>query len=215
MTSQLVEPLLILALALNFVALGVGRIRAATKAVAAQGIIIGLLPLLLHQGYAGPREWGLVIVAVAVKGFVAPYFLLRALRAADIRREMKPVVGHVASLLLAAAGSGLALDFAKQLPLAEPHADLLLVPASLATVWCGFLLLVTRRQAILQVLGYLVLENGVFLFGLLLQEAMPFLVEICVLMDLFTAIFVMGIIIHHINREFATASSERLSELKG
>ena len=47
------------------------------------------------------------------------------------------------------------------------HADLLLVPASLATVWTGFLMLTTRRKAIMQVLGYLLLENGIFLFGLL------------------------------------------------
>ena len=66
----------------------------------------------------------------------------------------------------------------------------------------------------MQVLGYLLLENGIFLFGLLLLEAMPFLVEIGVLLDLFTAVFVMGIIIHHISREFASISTEHLTELK-
>ena len=63
-------------------------------------------------------------------------------------------------------------------------------------------MLTTRRKAIMQVLGYLLLENGIFMFGLLLLEAMPFLVEIGVLLDLFAAVFVMGIIIHHISREF-------------
>ena len=52
--------------------------------------------------------------------------------------------------------------------------------------------------------GYLVLENGIFIFGLLLLEAMPFLVEVGVLLDLFVGIFVMGIIINHINREFSS-----------
>ena len=98
--------------------------------------------------------------------------------------------------------------------MAEPHADLLLVPASLATVWTGFLLLTTRKKAIMQVLGYVLLENGIFLFGLLLLEAMPFLVEVGVLLDLFTGVFVMGIIIFHINREFASTSTEYLTELK-
>ena len=88
------------------------------------------------------------------------------------------------------------------------------MPASLATVWTGFLMLTTRKKAIMQVLGYLVLENGIFLFGLLLLEAMPFLVEVGVLLDLFTGVFVMGIIIHHISREFASISTEHLSELK-
>jgi excisionase family DNA binding protein len=67
---------------------------------------------------------------------------------------------------------------------------------------------------IMQVLGYLLLENGIFLFGMLLLEAMPFLVEIGVLLDLFTCVFVMGIIIHHINREFTSISTENLANLK-
>ena len=52
------------------------------------------------------------------------------------------------------------------------------------------------------------------LFGLLLLEAMPFLVEMGMLLDLFTGVFVMGIIIHHLTREFASMSTEHLRELK-
>jgi hydrogenase-4 component E len=66
----------------------------------------------------------------------------------------------------------------------------------------------------MQVLGYLVLENGIFLFGMLLLEAMPLLVEAGALLDLFTGVFVMGIIIHQINREFDSVSTEHLAELK-
>ena len=154
------------------------------------------------------------MVTIGLKGFVIPKFLLHAMREADIQHEVNPVVSYMASLLLGAAGSGLAMMFSDTLPLAEAHTTWLLVPASLATVWTGFLMLTTRKKAIMQVLGYLLLENGIFLFGLLLLEAMPFLVELGVLLDLFTGVFVMGIIIHQINREFASASTEHLSELK-
>ena len=58
------------------------------------------------------------------------------------------------------------------------------------------------------------LENGIFIFGLLLVEAMPFLVEIGVLLDLFVGIFVMGIIVHHINREFSSSTRAGSSSLK-
>jgi hydrogenase-4 component E len=140
--------------------------------------------------------------------------LFRAMREADIQHEVKPVVNFATSLVLGAAGTGLALLFSSTLPLAREHTEPLLVPASLATVWTGFLLLTTRKKAIMQVLGYLLLENGIFLFGLLLLEAMPFLVEVGVLLDLFRGVFVMGIIIHQINREFASISTEHLTELK-
>jgi hydrogenase-4 component E len=210
---QFLDPLLILALALNFVALGVSRIRGVINAVAFQGILLGTFPLFVHPEI-GPRGLLLMIVTVSLKGFIIPTFLVHAMREADIQHEVRPVVNYMSSLLLGAAGTGLALVFSYTLPLTEEHADLLLVPASLATVWTGFLMLTTRRKAIMQVLGYLILENGIFLFGLLLLEAMPFLVEIGVLLDLFTGVFVMGIIIHHISREFASVSTEHLTELK-
>jgi hydrogenase-4 component E len=211
--SQVLDPLLILALALNFVALGVSRIRAVINAVAVQGILLGVLPLFVHPEI-GVRGVVLVVVTVGLKGFGIPALLAHAMREAHIQHEVSPAIGFMSSLLLGAVGTALALVFSYTLPLADEHTALLLVPASLSTVWAGFLMLTTRKKAIMQVLGYLLLENGIFLFGLLLLEAMPFLVEIGVLLDLFTGVFVMGIIIHHISREFASISTEHLTELR-
>jgi hydrogenase-4 component E len=212
--TQSLEPLLIVALALNFVALGVSRIRGVINAIALQGILLGLFPLFVHPEI-GLRGIALVVVTITLKGFVIPGYLAHAMREADIQHEVNPVLGYTGSLLLGAVGTALAMVFARTLPLTEEHTGSLLVPASLSTVWVGFLMLTTRRKAILQVVGYLLLENGIFLFGLLLLEAMPFLVEVGVLLDLFTGVFVMSIIIHHINREFDSMSTEHLSELKG
>ena len=211
--SQLLDMVLIVALALNFCALGVSRIRAVIRAVAGQGVLLACCPLLVHS-HLDLRVLALVAVWVVVKGVVLPHLLLRAMREADIQHEVKPVVGYSGSLFLGAVGTGLAMLFSSGLPLAEGHAESLVVPASLATVWVGFLMLTTRKKAIMQVLGYLVLENGIFLFGLLLLEAMPFLVEVGILLDLFTGVFVMGITIFHINREFSSISTEHLTGLK-
>jgi hydrogenase-4 component E len=207
------DPLLIMALALNFVALGVSRIRAVINAVALQGLLLGFIPLFIHPDIAF-RGVVLVGVTIALKGIVIPAFLVHAMRGADIQHEVSPVVNFMSSLLLGAIGTGLAIAFSYTLPLASEHTNSLLVPVALSTVWAGFLMLTTRKKAIMQVLGYLLLENGIFLFGLLLLDAIPFLVEVGVLLDLFTAVFVMGIIIYHISREFSSISTEHLSELK-
>jgi hydrogenase-4 component E len=212
--DQFLDPLLIVALALNFVVLGVSSIRAVINTVALQGILLGVLPLFIPSHEVGLRSMALIVVTVGLKGFVIPAFLVRAMREANIQHEANPIMDYMSSLLLGAGGTALALVFSYTLPLAEKDAGYLIVPASLATVWTGFLMLTTRRKAIMQVLGYLLLENGFFLFGLLLLEAMPFLVEIGVLLDLFTGVFVMGIIIFQINREFASTSTEHLTELK-
>jgi hydrogenase-4 component E len=211
--SQLVDPVLVLVLLTNFFVLGTSRLRAVINGTALQGVLLGTLTLLVHH------ELGLtpVLVAVgatAIKAIAIPWMLARAMREAAIRREVEPFISYILSLVLGAIGTGLAMLFAGTLPLAPEHVGSLLIPASLATVITGFILLTTRRKAITQVAGYLVLENGVFVMGLALIEAIPFFVEVGVLLDLLVAIFVMGIILFQINREFASLDTTRLSTLR-
>jgi hydrogenase-4 component E len=211
--SDVVSPLLVLVLVFNFAALGTSRVRAAISAAAAQGFLLGLLSLAVHRG-ASVRTVLLAAGVAALKGIAIPFMLARAIREANIRREVEPIVGFTPSLLLGALGTGLSLLFADTLPLAPEHAGSLLVPTSLSTAIAGFILLVTRRKAVTQVVGYILLENGVFIMGLCLIDAMPFLIEVGVLLDLFVVIFVMGIIVHQINREFSSLDASRLTSLK-
>jgi len=208
-----IDPILVVVLLLNFVALGASRLRTLIQAVALQGILLGVLIVLAHGSFL---VWVLLmaVATMALKGVVIPRMLFHAVREVVIRREVEPIVGFVASLFLGAVGTALAVLFANTLPIAHEHAASLVVPAALSTVLTGFLILTTRSKAITQVVGYLILENGVFIFGLLLMEALPFMVELGVLLDLFVAIFVMGIIIHKISREFSSVSTHMLSELK-
>jgi hydrogenase-4 component E len=209
---QLLDSLLIGALVINFIALGVSRLRALIFAVAVQGVLFGIVPLLVHTDVS-PHHVLLAAAAVVVKGFIIPALLFRALRQVSLQREVEPYVGFIPSLLLGAVGTGLALVFASSLQVEEP-AGSLLVPAAFSTGFTGFLILTTRRKAITQVVGFLMLENGIFAFGSLLLKELPLLVELGGLLDLFTGVFVMGIIIHHINREFDSVSTAHLAELK-
>jgi hydrogenase-4 component E len=211
--SSAVDPVLVLVLMLNFLLLGTSRLRGAIGASALQGALLGLLTVLVH-GVPDLRPIAVGAVAVAIKGLIIPAMLNRAMRDAAIRREIEPYIGYVSSLVLGAIATGAAILFADRLPLAPEHQGSLLVPASLATVLTGFLILTTRRKAITQVVGYLVLENGIFIMGLTLHDAMPSMVEIGVLLDLLVAIFVIGIVINHINREFASLDVTRLDSLK-
>jgi len=208
-----VDPLLVVVLLSNFFVLGTSRLRAAISGSALQGVVLGALAIAVHGKLS--LETALIAAgAVLIKAFFIPGMLLRAMREAAIRREIEPLIGFIPTVLLGAVGTGLSLMYARTLPLAPEHLGSLLVPASLSTVLTGFLLLITRRKAITQVVGYLILENGIFIMGLTLLEAMPFLVEIGALLDLFVGIFVMGIIINHINREFSSLDTARLSALR-
>lgn len=211
--DSVVDSLLVIVLLLNFFLLGTSRLRAVINGSAAQGVLLGVLTLLVHEGI-GVRAVLITIAAILLKGVLIPGMLMRAMRDAAIRREIEPVIGFLPSLLLGALGTGASLLFARTLPLAQQNVGSLLVPASLATALTGFIILTTRRKAISQTVGYLVLENGIFIMGLTLIEAMPFMIEMGVLLDLFVGIFVMGIIINHISREFSSLDTARLSALK-
>lgn len=219
MTSS-VNALLVLVLLLNLYLLGTSRIRALVQGAALQGVILGTIPLLLHglaglaHGRAAVLPAAVAVAAIVLKGAAIPRMLLKALRDAQIKREVEPLIGLVPTMLLGALGTAASIAFASRLPLVAGHAALLVVPAAFSTVFTGFLLLTTRAKAITQVIGYLILENGIYLFGMLLLEAMPFLVELGVLLDLFVGVFVVSIIIHHINREFASLDTRRLAALK-
>ena len=209
----LLNALLVVVLLLNLLLLGTSRIRALIQTAGLQGVVLGLMPLLAH-GHASSMTYIVAIATLLVKGSLIPQILSKALREAQIKREVEPIIGFLPSMLLGALGTAASIGLASRLPLAVGHAQTLIVPAALSTVITGFLLLTSRIKAITQTIGYLVLENGIFIFGLLLIEAVPFLVELGVLLDLFVGIFVTSIIIHHINREFASLDTRRLSALK-
>jgi hydrogenase-4 component E len=211
--GELVDLLLILVLLSNFLMLGTSRVRAVIDAAAAQGVLLGLAYLAMH-GASGVRALALGLAMIGIKGLLIPRILRDALRSQGIRREVEPFVSFTTSLLLGALATGLSVVFARTLPLAAEDASVLLVPASLATELTGFLVLTTRRKAITQVVGYLTLENGIFLFGLTLVEAMPFLVEAGVLLDVLVGVFVMGIVVDHISREFSSIEADELTQLR-
>ena len=210
---MLADILIALIMLTNFTLVVTNRINKAIQMAVLQGVLLGLLPLAMGL-WRIPHIVLMAAAAVAVKGWLIPYLFSRALRQVKIDREVGPYIGYSASLLLCALGTGLSLILAHNLPLKLGTANTLFVPASLATLFTGFLLLVSRRKALTQVVGYLVLENGIYLFSLLLVEEMALLVEAGILLDLFVGIFVMGIVINHIRLAFDSIDTRHLAQLK-
>ena len=205
------EVLLLFVLVTNFGVLATDRLSAMIRIMAVQGVLLGLLPVALASGLSLPVV-GLAVATLAVKAVILPRSLLWAIREASVRREVAPAVGYVAAILLGCAAVGIAFAVSTRLPLPAERAPLL-VPVSLATLMMGFIVLTTRTKALSQVLGYLVLENGIFLFGLTLADRLSLLVEMGVLLDVFVGVFIMGLVVFQINRELDSTDSSRLTEL--
>ena len=194
------------------------RLGACVRASAVQGIILGALPVALEwtHGLQVPAAHVVVLAlgAFAIKALTIPRLLLRSIREAGVRREVEPMASLHVSILGATALVGVAFWLASEMDLPFPIGTRLLVPAALANVLLGLLLVVVRRQAITQVVGYLVLENGVFVFGLGLAARQPLVVELSVLLDLLVGVFVMGVAIHHISETFDHMDTAALASLR-
>ncbi len=202
-----------LAIGLNLIALGTSRIPSLIRAMSVQGVVLGIMPVIMDYHL----DWRVIAIATAtvgVKGVAIPHMLNRALRSANIDRDMEPLIGYVPSILLGAAATIGVMGLSRHLPLLPQHAGSLLVPGALASVLTGFILLIGRAKAISQVCGYLILENGIYLFGLLLLESTPMMVEAGILLDLTVAVFVIGIIVDRIQREFDSLDTRKLTALR-
>lgn len=212
--EQLSQALLVFVVFLSLALLGSSSLTGCVKTVALQGYCLALLPLVIHEGGFAKRTLALAVGMAVLKGWLIPRVLLHAIREVRIRREVEPMVGYIPSLLIGAALIGLSFALARRLPLPAGLRSGLLVPVSLATLMMGLFTSISRTKALTQVLGYLVFENGIFLFGLTLSYEMPWIIEMGVLLDVFVGVFVMGILIHHISRAFDSIHVDRLTQLR-
>ncbi len=189
-----------------------GSLSYCIRLVAVQGVVAGLLPLLAGGGAPAARAAAFAGVIILLKGMVFPWLLSRARDRSGARKDVEPLISYPASIMLCLGAFIASSWLGSRLPLPETGVAWI-VPASLATIFTGFLLITTRTKAITQVLGYLVIENGIYIFGLALFVEQPLMVELAILLDVFVAVFVMGIAIFHISREFDHIDTAELSEL--
>jgi len=212
--EHLPQLILIVVILSGLYILGSPMLTSCIRMSALQGMALGLLPVALY-----PYELSLHIVLIAIgmiaiKGFLIPHFLYRAIRDTALRKEMEPLIGFNLSVVLGMVLIAFSFGISTKLPLPQGLPSSLLVPAALSTLMMGLLIIISRVKLLTQAVGYLIVENGIFIFGLTLSEAMPELIEMGVLLDIFVGVFIMGVVIHHINQMFGSLSSHRLSALK-
>jgi hydrogenase-4 component E len=210
--------LLLAVLALDLYVVYSSRLAACVRASALQGAALALLPVVHYLETPSANLVHVLVMAASALAFKAifiPRLLMRALRDAGVRRDVEPFVSLHLSVLLAGVLVGISFWLATVLALPAAGTTHLFVPTSFATFLIGFLVLVSRRKAITQVIGYLLIENGAYIFGQSLAAQMPFVVELGLLLDLLVGVFVMGIVIHQINREFDHIDVDQPNLLKG
>ncbi|OIO38227.1 MAG: hypothetical protein AUJ72_02775 [Candidatus Omnitrophica bacterium CG1_02_46_14] len=193
---------------------GAVRLGSIIRLFAFQSLVMAVIPLMLG-GEIHIHKIVIVLGTIALKVIFIPIMLFWAIRHVSIRRDTPSIFGIGASLLMGGCSVGLSFFLSSALVLTEKPFSDLLIPSAFSTLFIGFLLLISRTKAITQVVGYLVMENGLFLFALVLLETTPLLVELGILLDIFVGVFIMGIVINHIQNEFDHTDTSRLTTLVG
>lgn len=217
MLHAAIDSVLVLVVLLNLALLATSRMAACIRIFALQSLLLALLPVavgLVHESTPGVHAIAITLGTVGLKVILIPWILLRVLRTGEIHREVEPFIGFTASVMIGAVIIVAGFAFAKGMPMPAGAPSDLMLPVALGTVFNGMLVLVSRVKAVTQVVGYLLMENGIFVFGLLLLEQTPVLVELGILLDLFVGVFIMGIVVYHIRREFDHMDTHLLDALK-
>ncbi|EKD83774.1 MAG: HyfE [uncultured bacterium] len=194
--------------------LGSSRLLVSIRMVAFQGVLLGIMPLFVSEaGHIGLATIVLSLTNIGLKSILLPWLLRTALFSSGTRREIEPFVGFGTSIMSGVVLLAISGYIVNRLQTTAQISSSITLIAGFFMVFAGLFLLITRRKALTQTLGFLVLENGVFTTGLSLGSELSVYVELGILLDVFVGIFLMGIMLFHIDREFDHLDVDRFNEL--
>jgi len=215
--NHLSDALMSLTILSVLMSLGSNRLMALVKIMAFQGIVVSLTPLFLeHHESMNFSSIILLQIMLLIKGMLIPGFMYAAVKKLKIQREVEPIIGYHASLFAGLIFILLGAFIANRLHISLPVENDLLLITAITTLSAGLFLLMSRRKAITQVIGYLMMENGIYLIGTALAKETHtmYVVEFGVLLDLLVGIMIMGIILHNINSSYNDVDTALLGQLK-
>lgn len=218
LASSLFSLLAIASLLLSFVMLGSRWLKNYLYAFAAESWMIAAISAAI--GFYGnyPELYLIAILTVLFRGLLLPYLLWGIIRRLDVDREIHVSVQPSTTLVVGALFVMLALSISFRIA-SGLHLELTVAALALTVMLSmkliGFLILAVRHEAISQILGLLVLENGIFLGSQVLVPGMPLLIEVVILFDLLIVVACFGVLVRFLLTRVGTTNSLDLKRLVG
>ena len=218
LAESLFSLLAITSLLLAFVMLGSRWLNAYLGAFALQSWLIAFLSAAVAYYGGYPELYGIAVLTALFRGLLLPYLLLRITRRLNVDRELHERLAPSSSLVV----GGLLVVFAfvvsahlgAALGLTGTIAVLALT-TMLSMKLIGFLMLMVRSEVVSQILGLLVIENGIFLGSQILVPGMPLLIELVILFDLLVVVACFGVLVRYLTLHAGTTSTRELTRLVG
>jgi len=212
--AQLINLCAALLLLLAFAMLTQRRIVSLINLFAAQGVVLVLSTLVVaystHQGHL----YYSALLTLALKVLLLPWIMHRLIRALNVRWDVEPLINIPATMLIGIVLVIFAFNLATPISQIAGTVTKSTIGIATACILLAFLMMITRRKAVSQVIGFLAMENGLFLAATSATYGMPMVVELGIALDVLVATLLFGVFFFHIRETFESLDIHHLEKLK-
>jgi hydrogenase-4 component E len=211
---QLINLFAAILLLLAFAMLAQRRVVSLISLFAAQGLVLAMSTAVVAYTTGQPHLYQSTALTLLLKVFFLPWLLRRLVRKLDVRWEFEGLINVSTTMLI-----GIVLvvfSFNLALPISQLASTVTrsTLGIAMACIMLSFLMMITRRKAIPQVIGFLSMENGLFFAATSATYGMPMVVELGIALDVLVGMLILGVFFFQIREQFDSLDLTHLEQLK-
>ena len=212
--SKMVQLIIALILVSTFLILGSTRLYSCVRAFGIQSFLLACVAGIVAYSTGKNDIYIVAVLTLVIKAAVIPYIFIYIIREIKVKREIELYVNVSPSLIIGGVLVVISYYLIRSISIISELSSFAL-SASMSLVSIVIFVMISRKKAIMQMLGILIMENGLFLGAISLTYGMPLLVELGIFFDVLIGVLIMGILIFRINKTFETIDTDMLKTLIG
>jgi hydrogenase-4 component E len=194
--------------------LGSTRLYSCVRAFGIQSFLLACIAGIVAYSTGKNDLYIISALTLIIKAAIIPYIFIYIIREIKVKREVELYVNISPSLIIGGVLVVISYYLIKSINIISELSSFAL-SASMSLVSIGLFVMISRKKAIMQMLGILIMENGLFLGAISLTYGMPLLVELGIFFDVLIGVLIMGILIFRINKTFESIDTDLLKTLIG
>ena len=212
--AQLINLLAALLLLLAFAMLAQRRVLSLIDLYAAQGLALAIATAIVAHATAQPHLYWSAGLTLLLKVLLLPWILHRLIRKLDVKWEFERLINIPTTMLIGIVLVVFAFNLAVPISQLSHTVTRATLGIAMASVMLSFLMMITRRKAIPQVIGFLSMENGLFFAATSATYGMPMVVELGVALDVLIGVLILGVFFFQIREQFDSLDLKHLEKLR-
>jgi hydrogenase-4 component E len=214
LSAQLINLFAAVLLLLAFAMLAQRRVLTLINLFAAQGFALACSTAIVAYATHQPHLYGSSVLTLLLKVFVLPWLLHRLINQLDVRWEFETLINVPTTMIIGIVLVVFAFNLAVPISQLASTVTRSTLGIAMASVLLSFLMMIVRRKAIPQVIGFLSMENGLFFAATSATYGMPMVVELGVALDVLVGMLILGVFFFQIREQFDSLDLKHLEKLK-